>query len=144
MKAAVSVGGRNRIVSCLNWCTARGIAFGFRGGDTLLVGVEEEGEGLALTEYLLRDAAFFRVLWNGIMQTDNSDKATIGLCSTELCSSKDTEDIVISVDTEGVLRVWNSKNRKCMAQASLSLVLADLVHFQNLEGMNCTESHDKR
>ena len=141
MKTAVSAGGRNKIVSCLHWCSARSIAFGFRGGDTLLVGVEDEGQGLALTEYLLRDAAFFRMLWNGIMQTDNSDKATIGLYSTEICSSKDIEDIVISVDTEGVLRVWNSVNRKCMAQASLSLVLTDFFRFQNLEGISYHELH---
>ena len=54
---------------------------------------DEEGKGtLQVTEYLLRDAAFFRVLWNGIMQTENFDKATLGLSSFEIKRERNGEN----------------------------------------------------
>ena len=136
MKVAPSTATRNRIVSCLHWCSSQHLIYGLRGGDTLLVAVEEEGKGLILTECLLRDADFLRVLWNGIMQADNCDKATIGLYSIEINNSKENENIIISVDSEGVLRLWNTKNRKCVVQASLSQVLKDFIVFENLEGIH--------
>ena len=138
VRTAVCTVIRNRIVACVHWCSPRDIMFGLRGGDTLLVNLEEDGKGgkgLLLTEHLLRDAAIFQVLWNGIMQTNSFEKANLALCSVDITGTrKEREDIIISVDSEGVLRVWNSRSRNCVAQASLSQVLKDKIVFQNLEG----------
>ena len=103
----------------------------------MIVNLDSEvGRGLVLTEYILRDAAFLRVLWNGIMQTESFDKSTLGLHSFDISvdNQRAIEKIILSVDNEGVLRVWNTKSRKCVVQASLSQVLKDFVTFQSIEG----------
>ena len=133
MKAASCSLSRNRIISCIHWSSVHDLALGFRGGDTLIINLDdEEGKGLVLTEYVLRDAAFFRVLWNGLMQTESFDKSTLGLHSIDIKENNQRmlEKIIFSVDNEGVLRVWNTKSRKCVVQASLSQVLKDFVTFQ--------------
>ena len=137
MKSASCSLSRNRIISCIHWSSIEDLTFGFRGGDTLIVNLDSDvGRGLALTEYILRDAAFLRVLWNGIMQTESFDKSTLGLHSFDISvdNQRAIEKIILSVDNEGVLRVWNTKSRKCVVQASLSQVLKDFVPFQSIEG----------
>lgn len=128
MRATASAICKNRIVSCIHWSSSYDIIFGLRGGDTLVMGLQEE----TLSEYLLRDAAFLQVLWNGIMQTESPNKATLAVHSVET----NTEDIiVVSASNEGILRIWNSVSRKCVIQVSLCQVLKGLILFQNIEGI---------
>jgi hypothetical protein len=123
------------------------VFFGLRGGDTLLAGLQDEGrgQGLSVIEYLLRDTAFLQVLWDGIMQTDNFERATLALCSVEigrnanqsLATRPPRDNIVMAVSSEGVLRVWSTKSRKCVLQIALGQLLSDWLMFETLEGNKC-------
>jgi Nucleoporin Nup120/160 len=136
---------KNRIVSCIYWSSSQSVFFGLRGGDTLLAGLQDEGrgQGLSLIEYLLRDTAFLQVLWDGIMQTDNFERATLALCSVEtgkkynqsLASKTVRDNIVMAVSSEGVMRVWSTKSKKCVLQISLGQLLSDWLMFETLEGI---------
>lgn len=144
MRTAVGVAAKNRIITRIHWASSNDIYYGLRGGDTLHVGIQDDvkGQGLTTVEYLFRDAFLFEVLWNGIMQADNFEKATIALHTvyvrrTLVEAERRTvnrEHIVIAVNSEGVLRLWNSWSRKCVMQASLQILLKDLIGFEVLEG----------
>ena len=150
MRTAVGVAAKNRIITCIHWSSPNDIYYGLRGGDTLHIGIQEDEKGLGLTtvEYLYRDAFLFEVLWNGIMQADNFEKATIALHTVYVRGSHEEaerrtsnrENIVIAVNSEGVLRLWNTKSRKCVMQATLQVLLKDLIGFEVLEGA-CQSHH---
>lgn len=139
---------KNRIVSCIYWPSSQSVFFGLRGGDTLLAGLQDEGrgQGLGVVEYLLRDIAFLQVLWDGIMQTDNFERATLALCSVEigrksnqsLATRAVKDNMVMAVSSEGVLRVWSTKSKKCVLQISLGQLLSDWLMIETLEGNNCS------
>lgn len=150
MRTAVGVAAKNRIVTCIYWSSPNDIYYGLRGGDTLHIGIQEDekGQGLTTVEYLYRDAFLYEVLWNGIMQADNFEKATIALHTVYVRGSHEEaerrtsnrENIVIAVNSEGVLRLWNTKSRKCVMQATLQVLLKDLIGFEVLEGA-CQSHH---
>ena len=149
MRTAVGVAAKNRIIACIHWTSPNDIYYGLRGGDTLHVGIQEDerGQGLTTVEYLFRDAFLFEVLWNGIMQADNFEKATIALHTVSMGRghadaegrTANRENIVIAVNSEGVLRLWNTRSKKCVTQSSLQTLLKDLIGFEALEGL--CESH---
>lgn len=136
---------KNRIVSCIHWSSPQNLFLGLRGGDTLLAGLQDEGrgQGLSVNEYLLRDTAFLQVLWDGIMQTDNFERATLALYSLEigrksnqsLATRGGRDNILLAVSSEGVLRVWSMKSKKCILQISLAQLLNDWLIFEMLEGI---------
>ena len=136
---------KNRLVSCIYWSSSQDVYFGLRGGDTLHAGLQDEdrGQNLSLVEHLFRDTAFLQVLWHGIMQTDNYERATLGLCSVEigrkanqnLATRAVRDHIVMAVSSDGELRVWSTKSKKCVLQIAIGQLLSDWLVFETFEGI---------
>ena len=142
----MGVAAKNRIITCMHWTSPSDVYYGLRGGDTLHVGIQEDekGQGLFTVEYLFRDAFLYEVLWNGIMQADNFEKATIALHTVNVKRTQveaerraaNRENVVIAVNSEGVLRLWNTRSRKCVMLASLQALLKDSIGIEILEGVH--------
>ena len=140
----MGVSAKNRIITCMHWTSPIDVYYGLRGGDTLHVGIQEDekGQGLSTVEYLYRDAFLYEVLWNGIMQADNFEKATIALHTVDVRRTQvdaerraaNRENVVIAVNSEGVLRLWNTRSKKCIMQASLQALLDDCIGIEMIEG----------
>jgi WD40 repeat protein len=140
MQATAVGAARNRIISCIHWAgSSVDVVLGLKGGDLLLIKVQDEGKTLVLLEHALKDAPFLQNLWSGIMKS-NVDKDTIALCSVILKESvfqKDingNENIILSVSSEGMLRAWNARSKKCTIQVSLSQLLEGSLTFDDVEG----------
>jgi hypothetical protein len=140
MQASTVAAARNRTINCIHWAgSSVDIVLGLKGGDLLLIRVQDEGRHIVLLEHALKDAAFLQNLWSGIMKS-NVEKDTIALCSVILKESvfqKDTngnENVILSVSSEGMLRAWNARSKKCIIQVSLSQLLEDSLIFDDLEG----------
>lgn len=136
---------KNRIVASVHWSSSKSLTLGLRGGDTVLVSLLEESRGssLPLVEFLFRDTFLLQVLWNGIMQTDNLEKATLGTFTLEMRAglglternASNRDDIVMAVSSEGVLRIWNTGSKRCTVQASLAQLLNNMLAVEVLEGI---------
>jgi hypothetical protein len=76
------------------------------------------------------------------MQADNFEKETIALHTVNVKRTQaeaerraaNRENVVIAVNSEGVLRLWNTRSKKCVMQASLQALLKDSTGIEIIEG----------
>jgi WD40 repeat protein len=140
IKVMLGTAGKNRTINCIHWSSPFDLVLGLRGGEILLVSLQEERGRLTVIEIVLRDVAFLQVLWSGIMKSSNSDKDNLAVCSVELGREQgaigDGDRIIISANTEGIVRVWSARMKKCVMQIPLSELLRGSLLFDCLEGKN--------
>lgn len=123
-------------IQSASWLSHRKLVLGLTGGDTIVVCLEDNN---STSEVMLRDKTALQTLWKKF--TGSSSCAAEDIISVETLSINKTAnfdpdnlcEISITVNRCGDVRLWNIRNRSCIARLSLNDILVESGDIEGTE-----------